>query len=223
MFWALAEGSRRPPWARVRAGARRHPDAQPVGAEPARLEVTALSLAAYPFVQEDYALLPHGASIGSGYGPIVVAREPMTLDELRDVEIVVPGHADHLVPRASSRARRLPPSRGAIRGDPGRDRFGAGHGGAAHPRGSADLRELRAREDPRSRRVVAARDRAAASARRERRAARPRREGPARRVRGSRARRSSARSTIAPRRSSTRCSSGAASTRPSPTGSCRCT
>ena len=39
-----------------------------------RLEVTALSLAAYPFVQEDYALLPHGASIGSGYGPIVVAR-----------------------------------------------------------------------------------------------------------------------------------------------------
>ena len=41
-----------------------------------RLEVTAISLAAYPFVQEDYALLPHGASIGSGYGPIVVAREP---------------------------------------------------------------------------------------------------------------------------------------------------
>ena len=40
-----------------------------------RLEVTAISLAAYPFVQQDYALLPHGASIGSGYGPIVVARE----------------------------------------------------------------------------------------------------------------------------------------------------
>ena len=33
-------------------------------ARAARLEVTALSLAAYPFVQEDYALLPHGASIG---------------------------------------------------------------------------------------------------------------------------------------------------------------
>ena len=56
-----------------------------------RLEVTALSLAAYPFVQEDYALLPHGASIGSGYGPIVVAREPMEVDALRDLEIVVPG------------------------------------------------------------------------------------------------------------------------------------
>ena len=56
-----------------------------------RLEVTAISLAAYPFVQEDYALLPHGASIGSGYGPIVVAREPKSLDELRELEIVVPG------------------------------------------------------------------------------------------------------------------------------------
>ena len=42
-----------------------------------RLEVTALSLATYPLVQDAYALLPHGASIGSGYGPIVVAREPV--------------------------------------------------------------------------------------------------------------------------------------------------
>jgi 5,8-dihydroxy-2-naphthoate synthase len=56
-----------------------------------RLEVTALSLATYPLVQERYDLLPHGASIGSGYGPIVVAREPMTLSGLGDVEIVVPG------------------------------------------------------------------------------------------------------------------------------------
>jgi 1,4-dihydroxy-6-naphthoate synthase len=56
-----------------------------------RLEVTALSLAAYPFVQEDYALLPHGASIGSGYGPVVVGREPASLDDIRDCEIVVPG------------------------------------------------------------------------------------------------------------------------------------
>ena len=56
-----------------------------------RLEVTALSLAAYPFVQQDYALLPHGASIGSGYGPVVVARKPLTRDELDGYEIVVPG------------------------------------------------------------------------------------------------------------------------------------
>lgn len=56
-----------------------------------RLEVTAISLAAYPFVQDDYALLPHGASIGSGYGPIVVAREPFSRADLAETEIVVPG------------------------------------------------------------------------------------------------------------------------------------
>jgi 1,4-dihydroxy-6-naphthoate synthase len=60
-------------------------------ARAARLEVTALSLAAYPLVQEDYALLPHGASIGSGYGPIVVARHPLSRAELAEHEIVVPG------------------------------------------------------------------------------------------------------------------------------------
>jgi 1,4-dihydroxy-6-naphthoate synthase len=56
-----------------------------------RLEVTALSLAAYPLVQHAYVLLPHGASIGSGYGPVVVAREPLSRAELREVEIAVPG------------------------------------------------------------------------------------------------------------------------------------
>jgi 1,4-dihydroxy-6-naphthoate synthase len=56
-----------------------------------RLEVTALSLATYPLVQDAYALLPHGASIGSGYGPIVVARAEPSADELRDIEIAVPG------------------------------------------------------------------------------------------------------------------------------------
>src|SRR5919198_3736874 len=50
-----------------------------------------LSLAAFPLVQDRYALLPHGASIGTGYGPIVVSREPRSLDELRAAEIVVPG------------------------------------------------------------------------------------------------------------------------------------
>jgi 1,4-dihydroxy-6-naphthoate synthase len=60
-------------------------------ARAARLEVTAISLAAYPFVQEDYILLPHGASIGSGYGPVVVAREPLTREQLAEREVVVPG------------------------------------------------------------------------------------------------------------------------------------
>ena len=56
-----------------------------------RLEVTAMSLATYPLVHERYVLLPHGASMGSGYGPVVVARNALSLDELRDEEIVVPG------------------------------------------------------------------------------------------------------------------------------------
>jgi 1,4-dihydroxy-6-naphthoate synthase len=60
-------------------------------ARAARLEVSAISLAAYPFVQEDYALLPHGASIGTGYGPVVVSREAGGLEVLRGKEIVVPG------------------------------------------------------------------------------------------------------------------------------------
>jgi 1,4-dihydroxy-6-naphthoate synthase len=56
-----------------------------------RLEVTALSLHAYPLVQDRYVLLPHGASMGSGYGPVLVARRPLSRDELREVEIAVPG------------------------------------------------------------------------------------------------------------------------------------
>ena len=56
-----------------------------------RLEVTAISLHAYPFVQDRYALLPHGASIGSGYGPVLVAREPLSFEQLRFAEVVVPG------------------------------------------------------------------------------------------------------------------------------------
>jgi 5,8-dihydroxy-2-naphthoate synthase len=56
-----------------------------------KLEVTAISLHAYPFVQDRYVLLPHGASMGSGYGPVVVARRVMTKEDLRDVETAVPG------------------------------------------------------------------------------------------------------------------------------------
>jgi 1,4-dihydroxy-6-naphthoate synthase len=53
-----------------------------------RLEVTALSAGAYPAVADRYLLLPHGASFGEGYGPIVVAREAV---DLHEVEIVTPG------------------------------------------------------------------------------------------------------------------------------------
>jgi 1,4-dihydroxy-6-naphthoate synthase len=56
-----------------------------------RLEVSALSLGAYPSVADRYALLPCGSSLGFGYGPIVVAREQLGLDALRELEIVIPG------------------------------------------------------------------------------------------------------------------------------------
>ena len=52
------------------------------------LEVTAISAGAYPHVADRYILLPHGASMGEGYGPVVVARSDV---DLRDVEIVIPG------------------------------------------------------------------------------------------------------------------------------------
>jgi 1,4-dihydroxy-6-naphthoate synthase len=56
-----------------------------------RLEVTALSLHTYPFVQERYVILPHGASMGSGYGPVVVSGRPLDKAGLADIEIAVPG------------------------------------------------------------------------------------------------------------------------------------
>ena len=56
-----------------------------------RLPVTALSLHAYAYVADKYALLPHGASMGRQYGPIVVTRKPLGLDDLRREAIAVPG------------------------------------------------------------------------------------------------------------------------------------
>jgi 1,4-dihydroxy-6-naphthoate synthase len=55
-----------------------------------RLEVSAISLHTYPHVQDRYMLLPHGASMGSGYGPVVVSRDPMEIEQLRGIEIAIP-------------------------------------------------------------------------------------------------------------------------------------
>jgi 1,4-dihydroxy-6-naphthoate synthase len=90
MFWALAAGN-------VDTGRyefEHHPtDIQTLNewALEGRLDVTALSLATYPLVQDEYVLMPHGASMGAGYGPVLVAREPLSLDDVRTHEIVVPG------------------------------------------------------------------------------------------------------------------------------------
>lgn len=56
-----------------------------------RHEVSAVSMHAYALLADKYALLPHGASMGNKYGPIVVAREPMTVEELRGKRIGIPG------------------------------------------------------------------------------------------------------------------------------------
>ena len=56
-----------------------------------RLEVTAISIHAYPYVQAKYALLDSGSSMGDRYGPVVVARRPMQPAELAKVTIAVPG------------------------------------------------------------------------------------------------------------------------------------
>ena len=55
------------------------------------LEVTAVSLHAYAFLQDKYALLPTGCSMGDKYGPMVVARKPLTIDDLKKIKIAVPG------------------------------------------------------------------------------------------------------------------------------------
>ncbi len=55
------------------------------------LDITAISIHAYPFVADRYALTRCGSSMGDGYGPIVVAREPMKIADLRGKTIAVPG------------------------------------------------------------------------------------------------------------------------------------
>ncbi len=55
------------------------------------LEVTAVSIHAYSLLHGKYALLPSGCSMGDRYGPMIVARRPMAIDELRQTWIAVPG------------------------------------------------------------------------------------------------------------------------------------
>ena len=57
----------------------------------AELEVTAISIHAYAYVSQDYALMPCGASIGDRYGPIVVSTSPIDLHDLSGKRIAIPG------------------------------------------------------------------------------------------------------------------------------------
>lgn len=55
------------------------------------LEVTAVSIHAYAYLADRYALLPHGASMGDRYGPKLVTRAPMTREAIRGRRIAIPG------------------------------------------------------------------------------------------------------------------------------------
>ena len=60
-------------------------------AKDAKLEATALSLFGYGHVSDKYTILPYGSSVGRQYGPMIIAREPIRLDDLAAMKIAVPG------------------------------------------------------------------------------------------------------------------------------------
>ena len=55
------------------------------------LDITAVSIHAYAYVSDKYALLPSGASMGDGYGPMLVARQKCSREEILKKKIAVPG------------------------------------------------------------------------------------------------------------------------------------
>ena len=90
MFYALAEG-------KVDTGDLRYvhelQDIETLNQRALRgeLEVTAVSIHAYAYLSDRYALLPHGASMGDRYGPRLVARSALTPHAVRGKRIAVPG------------------------------------------------------------------------------------------------------------------------------------
>jgi 1,4-dihydroxy-6-naphthoate synthase len=54
-------------------------------------DITAISFHAYPYIQDKYALMPSGGSVGEGYGPMIVASRNIPLDEIARHRIAVPG------------------------------------------------------------------------------------------------------------------------------------
>jgi 1,4-dihydroxy-6-naphthoate synthase len=54
-------------------------------------DITAISFHAYPYLQDKYAMMPSGGSVGEGYGPMIVASRNMAVEEIANVKIAVPG------------------------------------------------------------------------------------------------------------------------------------
>ncbi|MGQ0713841.1 MAG: menaquinone biosynthesis family protein [Gemmatimonadaceae bacterium] len=90
MFYALAEG-------KIDTGGIRYvhelQDIETLNRRAIRgeLEVTAVSIHAYAYIADRYALLPHGSSMGDRYGPRLVARSPRSREELAGSRIAIPG------------------------------------------------------------------------------------------------------------------------------------
>ncbi|MBI4540782.1 MAG: ABC transporter substrate-binding protein [Gemmatimonadetes bacterium] len=61
------------------------------GALAGELALTAVSIHAYAYLADRYVLLPHGASMGEGYGPRIVAREPLDHEALAGRKVAIPG------------------------------------------------------------------------------------------------------------------------------------
>jgi 1,4-dihydroxy-6-naphthoate synthase len=55
------------------------------------LEISAISIHAFPYVADQYALMSCGSSMGDGYGPMVVTRTPMSIEDLKGKTIAIPG------------------------------------------------------------------------------------------------------------------------------------
>ena len=54
-------------------------------------DVTAVSFHAYPYIQENYAIMACGGSVGENYGPMIISQKAFTLDEIKRVRVAVPG------------------------------------------------------------------------------------------------------------------------------------
>ena len=59
--------------------------------EEAFFDVTAISFHAYPYLQDNYALMGCGGSVGEGYGPMIVSLKPLAAEDLGKIKIAVPG------------------------------------------------------------------------------------------------------------------------------------
>jgi 1,4-dihydroxy-6-naphthoate synthase len=91
MFWALREGlidTRGLRFSHVRADTE---SLNRTAEDPDAPDVTAVSIHQYAYLADRWLLLPHGGSVGAGYGPVLVAREPRTAASLSRARLGVPG------------------------------------------------------------------------------------------------------------------------------------